>query len=391
MLFSLYLHFPFCARKCAYCDFCSFPADAATVEAYCRALRREIELAAPLFRGDTADTVFLGGGTPSLVPPALMDEVLRALRRNFAIAPDAEFTSEANPGTLREDWLDAAQAAGLNRLSVGVQAKQERLLRALGRIHDFPQALEALALAKQRGVGEVNADAMFGLPGQTLDDYLDTLDALCGAGVTHLSAYSLILEEGTPLMRGVSEGTVVLPGDEAVAEMLESGVERLRLRGYERYEISNFARPGHLCRHNLGYWSGKRYLGLGLNAASLLPATEEERAGGALYTRASNTDSLPEYLRRLGGGELPRASAEPIDRDEARYERLMLGLRTAEGVDCADFERDFGVSLEALYGARIAALTAEGCVRADRLGRLALTDHGLNVQSAVLLRLTDGL
>ncbi|MDD3411060.1 MAG: radical SAM family heme chaperone HemW [Eubacteriales bacterium] len=390
-MYLLYVHFPFCQRKCQYCDFCSFPAGEAVMAAYCETLEKEMALAAPAFAGERAETVFFGGGTPSVLPAALMRRVTDALHRHFDIQPGAEFTSEANPGTLREDWLDVMAGAGMNRLSLGVQAKQEPLLRTLGRIHSFEQALDALAAARRHGVDNLNCDAMFGLPGQTKADYLDTLAAFAEAGVSHISAYSLILEEHTPLHRLVTSGALTLPDDDAVADMLESGVTELAKRGYRRYEISNFSHPGRECAHNLGYWQGKRYLGLGLNAASLLDAAADEP--GALYTRVSNTADLDTYLRALNKGRLPRLAREPIGREEAMYETLMLGLRTARGVDERAFEARFGVSLASLYGARIAALRKEGWIAPLQAEHpfLALTDGGLNVQSAVLLRLTDGL
>ena len=241
MLLQLYLHFPFCKRKCFYCDFCSAPADAETVAAYCSALKKEIVLTAEKYPGARISTVFLGGGTPTLVPAAELRAVLEELRRRFDILPDAEITAEGNPGTLSPQWLEAACACSLNRLSLGVQAAQDRLLRAIGRIHTFAQAEEAVAMARAFGIRNLNVDLMSGLPGQTLQDWRESIEAAATLDVEHVSAYSLILEEGTPLWRMVEAGSVRLPDDELTAEMYEQGVAWLEAAGYKRYEISNFA------------------------------------------------------------------------------------------------------------------------------------------------------
>ena len=381
MYFSLYLHFPFCKRKCLYCDFCSAAASEDDMRAYCDALCREIALTAPMFAGSTADTVFLGGGTPSIVPPDAMRKVLAALRERFAIAPNAEFTSEANPGTLTDAWLDALCDAGLNRLSIGLQAKQPRLLTMLGRIHDHQQALDALATAKRHGIRNLNADAMFGLPTQTLAEYLDTLAGICDAGVTHVSAYSLILEDGTPLKRQVISGELPAPDDDLAADMLQAGARFLKERGVHRYEISNYAKDGFACRHNLGYWQGKIYLGLGVSAASMLPSAEPD----VFWTRRANTASLPDYLRAVSEGRLPIVDEHPVRRNEAIFETLMLGLRTTQGVDAAAFAARFGASLASLYGDTIRRLQDEG-LALPRDDRLALTERGLALQNTVLMR-----
>ncbi len=388
-MLSLYLHFPFCKRKCSYCDFCSFPAPQADVEAYCAALETEIALYGRRYGRPAVDTVFLGGGTPSAVPARLMEGVLAALHKNFAIRPGAEFTAEANPGALDSAWLDTLLAAGLNRLSLGVQAVQPRLLAALGRIHDFPQALAALALARARGVTNLNADAMFGLPGQSAADYLDTLRALADAGAPHISAYALILEEGTPLARRVEAGEVALPGEDETADMLEGGAALLQSRGYERYEISNYAQHGYRCAHNLVYWRQTPYLGLGLGAAGLLPPPAPD---GAAYVRRSNAADLHTYIDMLARGRLPVAQDVNVTRREAMFETMMLGLRTADGVRYADFEAMHGRALGDVYGEAIrklelADLLVEGAVGG---GRLALNARGLNLQSAALMPFMDG-
>ena len=392
MLLQLYLHFPFCKRKCFYCDFCSAPADAETVAAYCSALKKEIVLTAEKYPGARVSTVFLGGGTPTLVPAAELRAVLEELRRRFDILPDAEITAEGNPGTLSPRWLEAACACGLNRLSLGVQAAQDRLLRAIGRIHTFAQAEEAVAMARAFGIRNLNVDLMSGLPGQTLRDWRESIDAAVALDVEHVSAYSLILEEGTPLWRMVEAGSVRLPDDELTAEMYEQGVAWLEAAGYARYEISNFARPGMRCRHNVGYWQGSWYAGLGVAAHSMLPPDASQATQGAVRIRRANTESLADYLHALEAqNRLPPAEITPVERQEAMFETMMLGLRMTDGVAERDFERLHGETMAQVYGPALETLVRDG-LGAWSLGavgerRFFLTPRGLEVQNEALMAL----
>lgn len=382
MLLQLYLHFPFCKRKCLYCDFCSFQTDESTMEAYCAALRREIRQMGQSYAHAQVSTVFLGGGTPTLVPPRLMAPVLEELRRSFAFLPDTEFTSEGNPGTLTAEWLDMAMARGLNRLSLGVQAAQDELLQRIGRIHTFQEAQDAVRLARAHGVQNLNLDAMFGLPGQTKEHYLDTLDAFARLGAEHISAYSLILEEGTPLHAQVQAGKAALPDEDETAEMYEAGIERLQSLGYERYEVSNFAKPGHACRHNIGYWQGEWYLGLGAAAHSMLPP--DDRHPGAARVRTANTADVQTYIKE----EMPPRETEDISPEEAMFESMMLALRTTAGVNAARFEQQHGVSLRERYGAALDELATQGLGHWTQDG-YALTPRGIEVQNEALMRLMD--
>lgn len=382
-MLSLYLHFPFCKRKCFYCDFCSAAAGQAEIAAYCSALEQEISLMAAVYGHMPVDTVFLGGGTPSVVPASMLKQVFKTLRKHFELTGDVEFTSEANPGTLTEAWMDVLTGAGMNRLSLGVQAMQPQLLATLGRVHDFPQALDAIALAHRYGVHNVNADIMFALPGQTRQAYLDTLEALANAGVTHLSAYSLILESGTPLAARVAQGEMVMPDEDAAADMLEAGIDLLKAKGYARYEISNFAQEGYACRHNLGYWQQKHYLGLGVSAASHLPARELHAA----YLRRQNTLSRTAYVQALSGGLLPPAEETPIGQEEAMFETVMLGLRTLQGVQFDHFQTLHGLALPTVYAAAIERLKREGllCDIDSAMPALALNRRGLAVQNTAMM------
>jgi len=382
---QLYLHFPFCKRKCLYCDFCSAAETPETMAAYCKALQKEIRLMAARYPGAKVNTIFLGGGTPSLVPPEMMADVLDALRDSFDILPEAEFTSEANPGTLTAEWLDMAAAHGINRLSLGVQAAQDPLLRAIGRIHTVQEAEEAVRLARKHGIQNLNLDAMFGLPGQTEKDYLDTLRTFRDWGADHISAYSLILEEETPLYRLVNTGHVELPDEDDVAAMYEHGIEWLENAGYQRYEVSNFAKPGFACRHNIGYWQGAWYLGLGVAAHSMLPTNQP----GMFSQRKGNSADVQAYIRALQNGqEAPTDGVDLITPEDAMFETMMLGLRTTFGVEESRFEKLHGISLRKRYGEQLDSLVRDELGQ-WKVGRFVLTPRGIEIQNDVLMRLMD--
>ena len=320
-----------------------------------------------------------------MVPPELMGGVLDELRACFEVLPDAEFTSEANPGTLTDEWLEMTVKRGLNRLSLGVQSAQDHLLRGVGRIHTAAEAEGAMRLARKHGVRNLNLDAMFGLPGQTERDYLDTLRVFRDWGAEHISAYSLILEEGTPLCGMVEEGRVTLPDEDAVAAMYEHGIDWLETAGYRRYEVSNFARPGFECRHNIGYWRGEWYLGLGVAAHSMLPSESEN----AFCLRKGNACDVRAYIRALrDGGEAPVDSVDLISHRDAMFETMMLGLRTVEGVSEEWFARRYGASLRACYGEQLDRIAADGLGQ-WRNGHFALTPRGIEIQNDVLTRLMD--
>ncbi len=390
MLLSLYLHIPFCKRKCFYCDFCSASVSREDMEAYCDALMQEMALSATTVMDAQIDTVFFGGGTPSLLPVALMDRLLSRLGRLFPMGKEVEFTMEANPGTLTADWLAMVKHHGVNRLSLGVQASQDRLLGRLGRIHTYAQAVEAVALARRHGVHNLNIDVMYGLPGQSLDDYRDTLRRVAALQPTHISAYSLILEVGTRLAAQVEAGECVLPNEDEVAAMLEQGRDWLEAHGYGQYEISSFAKPGYQCRHNLGYWRGRWYLGLGVSAASMLPVEMGQRASPeSLYIRRENVMDQSAYLRLIAEGKLPAAEEHGIDKQEAMFETLMLGLRTVAGVNEAAFATRFGLPLCKAYGEAMEELIGAGLAcfsGVDDQRAFTLTQTGLMMQNQVLLK-----
>lgn len=390
MILQLYLHFPFCKRKCLYCDFVSAAAGEETVAAYCAALEKEIHAMGEKYAGAQVSTVFLGGGTPSIVPAPLMKKVLRALRESFTLQPDAEFTSEANPGTLTEAWLETLMDAGMNRLSLGVQAAQDELLKRIGRIHTFGEAEGSIRMAQRMGLRNINADVMYGLPGQTENDYLETLERICALDVAHVSAYSLIVEEGTPLCQQVENGLVTVPDDDACAVLTTSGIEALKKHGYHQYEISNYAKEGFACRHNIGYWQGAWYLGLGAAAHGMVPPSTEDAARGAVRVRLANPADVQRYMET--SPHLPREKIL-IDREEAMFETMMLGLRMNAGVSGKTFEALHGQSMEKRYGPALESILRDGLGKwregPDGDRAFALTPRGMLLQNEALLRLMD--
>lgn len=389
MTLQLYLHFPFCKSKCLYCDFCSAPGSRAEMERYAAALCQEIAQAGQNYPDAKISTVYLGGGTPSILPPDLMASVLENLRSAFSFQPNAEFSSEANPGTLTPEWLECVQRYGLNRLSMGVQAAQEHLLRSLGRAHTFRQAEEAFQLARKAGIPRLSADLMFALPGQSLSDFRESIHRAAALGAEHLSAYSLIVEEGTPLAAKAASGAVRIPDEDEAADFYQLGLQELSRLGYPQYEISNFARPGAECRHNIGYWQGAYYLGLGVSAHSLLPARDEEKEAGAFYVRAANFSNTADYCRAMEEKDTAAESHQLISRKEAMFEAMMLGLRMNEGISCTDFQRRFGTTIQSVYGSPLEQAVQNGLGLWTADGGYRLTDKGLLLENAVAVELMD--
>ena len=374
---GLYIHIPYCIRKCAYCDFVSYQ-DRGRMGAYLAALQEEMCLYEDACRDVMFDTVFVGGGTPSLLDAGEMQALLSALREHFTIARDAEVTVEANPGTLNREKLTGFLCAGANRLSIGIQSLDDGILRAIGRIHTAQEARQAVSLASETGFSNINVDLMHGLPGQTVETYLATLEeASSMPGVTHVSAYSLILEEGTPLARSVAQGAVSLPGEDETADMQDAGIALLAEKGFDRYEISNFAKPGFTCRHNVNYWENGMYLGLGVAAHSAF------RLGGR-WLRWSNPEDPETYFARIDREIRPSAEPQVIGPEEEQFETVMLGLRMTDGISLSGFRARHGRFLSESYPESVRALMECGWAR-ETEDRFMLTGKGLDFQNAALV------
>ena len=374
---ELYVHIPFCVRKCEYCDFLSAPAGADTQQEYVRNLLLEIEQKGVRCTDYEVTTIFFGGGTPSILKAGWIADILNAIHRNFKVRKDAEITIECNPGTLTFEKLSIYKSAGINRISVGLQSASDAELRELGRIHTYEDFLKSYDLIRKKGFSNVNIDLMAALPGQTLKSYEQTLRRVLALKPEHISAYSLIIEEGTPfyekyeadeLLREKGEKPQMLPSEETERLMYERTKELLLAHGYERYEISNYARKGYACRHNIGYWRRENYLGFGLGSASLL---ENERF--------HNTTDLTDYL----GGDYLAYEQEKLDKKSQMEEFMFLGLRMTEGVSTECFRQTFGLTVELVYGLVLEQQIADQLLRKED-GRIFLTERGLDVSNYVM-------
>lgn len=376
---SLYVHIPFCRAKCTYCDFNSYPDLDHLFERYVRALQTEIQWVSqdPSLR---VNTIYLGGGTPTVLPPALLGEILDACRRHFTIAEGAEITVEANPGTVDSGYLTGLLEKGVNRLSFGVQSFHDDELRLLGRIHTAAQAMESYCLARQTGWGNINLDLIYGLPRQSLSRWRATLRQAIHLRPNHLSLYCLSVEEDTPLGQHIAQGELPVPDPDLAAEMYILAEGMLDRAGYVHYEISNWAQPGYECRHNLTYWRNLPYLGLGAGAHSY-----RDRK------RWYNVLSPGEYITRWEAdwqGPSPPAVEEIEALDEVLEvaETMILGLRLVqEGVRLMDFKGRFGRELMAVYGQEIREMEQAGLLEVDG-ERVRLTARGRLLGNEVFQR-----
>lgn len=335
---GLYLHIPFCRRKCHYCDFYSFTADAAERQEYPGLLIQQLAWsAAQGLWTEPFTTIYFGGGTPSLMSPAEIGRILEAIDRHFGIPADAEVSLEANPGTVTAASLAGYRTAGINRLSLGLQSCLDHQLTTLGRPHDSRDGLTAFAWAREAGFANISVDLMFALPGQTRVELDNDLEAVLALGPEHLSCYGLTAEPGTPLHDRVQSGTITLPDENDYAEAFLRIDERLSAAGYRHYEIANYARDGYACRHNLGYWQRRPYLGLGAGAHSF-----RAQAWGS---RWQIPDDLAAYRQALQSRHDPAVQLESFDRDAALRETVYLALRTRDGIADATLQGTFGCTL----------------------------------------------
>lgn len=381
---ELYIHIPFCIRKCAYCDFLSFAAPERAYREYVDKLIEEIHGQSGNFAGYCVTTVFVGGGTPSVLPAFLIEELFAVLYQCFDIAEDAEITLEANPGTLTMEKLEVYRQSGINRLSLGLQSADDQELRYLGRIHSYDDFLKSYQRARQAGFDNINVDLMSALPGQTVHSWKTTLRKVMMLRPEHISAYSLIIEEGTPFYGRYGQAIPEsgesalwslpnLPDEDTDREMYHLTREIMEAQGYGRYEISNYARPGYECRHNIGYWNGTEYLGLGLGASS--------------YTfdfRYHNTADFKEYLSLdlYESGSAARDIKE-LSLEERMEEFMFLGLRMMQGVSGSEFLERFGQNMWNVYSTVLPKLQEQGLIEVNAPW-VRLTELGIDVSNAVL-------
>ena len=391
---ELYVHIPFCVKKCAYCDFLSGPAGEAEKAAYTEALLREIENRKEAYSSYRISTVFLGGGTPSVLTGEDTALIFSSLRENFDISGEAEITMEVNPGTVTKDKAHAWRQCGINRLSIGLQSADDRELKMLGRIHTLENFRDTWELVRRAGFRNINIDLISAIPGQTEESWERTLRTAAELGPEHLSAYSLIIEEGTPFYERYGSGEKdlcggalpMLPDEDTERRIYQMTEAVLEEYGYHRYEISNYAKQGYECRHNLGYWERKPYLGLGLGASSLV---EEQRF--------HNTSDMRKYMEIFGDPDLSRSlcagagrpgpAAEEIEvltTEDQMEEFMFLGLRKTNGISCREFRENFGRTIEEVYGNQIRRFDGLGLMKREG-DRLRLTEQGIDVSNSVFV------
>lgn len=378
---EIYIHIPFCVKKCAYCDFLSCPADDKTKDRYVQALCREIEWSKDCLKEYLVDTVFIGGGTPSILEEKYIGQILDTLRSTARISDDAEITIECNPGTLTMEKLEAYKDAGINRISLGLQSANDEELKTIGRIHNFEEFKKSFNLARLAGFNNINVDIMSALPGQTLDSYKETLAKVITLNPDHISAYSLMVEDGTSLKEMVENKEVVLPSEDDEREMYYYTREFLERTGYKRYEISNYAKDGFECRHNIGYWKRVEYLGFGIGAASLFKGE-----------RFSNTSDINRYMHILEKEDVMNAdevwkalneNIETLTQKDEMEEFMFLGLRMTDGVSKSDFKKIFNCDIEAVYGNVIEKLANQNQIK-EAGDLITLTDKGIDISNIVL-------
>lgn len=364
---SVYIHVPFCRQKCGYCDFVSYAGAEALQQPYIAALCREIIGRSGFFAKHNLliSSIFVGGGTPTCLPADLLAELFACIQQNIPLAAGAEYSVEANPGTVDARKLMLLREAGVNRLSIGAQSFDDRLLSALGRIHRSAETVQAVHLARQTGFDNINLDLMHGLPGQTLTMYQDSLAAAVQLNVAHISAYSLIVEENTLLAGQLERGELSLPDEAVDAAMFDFTHDYLAANGYEHYEISNYARPGKRCQHNLGYWQYRPYIGFGAAACSFDGAT-----------RSSNTADILQYVKQIHEGKSPVADSELLSREIMLAEYTFLALRTLDGLNESDFAHRYSIGFREYYRNVLTTLKQEGLISITEKG-IRLTRQGL--------------
>lgn len=371
---SLYLHIPFCVKKCHYCDFLSFPGCSLSRQAeYVDAMIQEIHAYREAAEDYEVKTIFLGGGTPSLLEKELVERLFHELYSVWRAAPETEITIEANPGTLSREKLIGYHMIGINRLSLGLQSTIAQELATIGRIHNYEQFLANYYLAREAGFDNINIDIMSALPGQTLISYGKTLERILKLQPEHISSYSLILEEGTDFWEN-AEIERALPSEQTERIMYHYTKKCLQNAGYERYEISNYAKPGYACLHNQVYWTGGEYLGLGLGAASYWKGA-----------RFSNTPDMEEYMENCSRARITENRKEIVTATQkSRMEEYMfLGLRMIRGVSIREFERRFGIPMNRIYGTVIRSYIGQGLLKIEQ-NRLMLTERGIDVSNSVM-------
>lgn len=369
---GLYAHIPFCMKKCGYCDFLSWCGTSEEKETYVQALLKEVESYREFARGYRVSTVFVGGGTPSVLEAGQMERVLGKIQDVFELEKKPEITLEMNPGTVTEEKLQCYKENGVNRLSIGLQSVKNEKLQLLGRIHSYEEFLESYELTRKAGFTNISVDLISSIPGQKLEDWTEELAALAALSPEHISVYQLIIEEGTPFYEKYAEHEELLPDEEESREIYLWTGRFLKEQGYEQYEISNYAKPGKESRHNLKYWERGDYLGLGLGAASMVR-----------NIRMSNTKDIKTYLERCGQPKTMREDVQFLEEARQMEEFMFLGLRKTRGVSRKEFRRIFGQEMDMVYEKALHKCLENGMLK-EHKDRVYLSEEGILLSNAVL-------
>jgi oxygen-independent coproporphyrinogen-3 oxidase len=373
---GFYLHIPFCRKKCPYCDFYSITENDVHISTFVEAAILEINKSAESDFGRLIyDSIYIGGGTPSLLDPADIERLLDNIRANYNIDDDSEITLECNPSSLTENKIQGFRKAGINRISLGIQSFSDKHLITLGRLHNSAEAVQSYRMIKEAGYENVSIDLIYGIPDQTISAWESDLETAIELGPRHISAYNLIIENGTEFDRLLEQGKLDLPSDDEQSEMYDLLNSKLNKAGYQRYEISNFAKPGFECRHNLKYWTGKPYMGSGPSAVSF--------DGG---TRRKNKADITEYIKSIQSGADIPADTEIIDRETALEESIISGLRMASGLSVDFLKRQFNYDILREKGGAIELLIAENMIVIEG-GHIKLTDKALFISDSVMVKL----
>ncbi len=368
---ALYIHIPFCEKKCFYCDFNSYSGKKYLIEDYIKALKKEITLYKSSLAEYTVGTIFFGGGTPSILSGKQMSEIMNILNKSFIVEDNAEISMESNPGTLDYNNLKQYYDNGINRLSIGLQACQNHLLKTLGRIHDFEEYTKNIKDARKVGFTNINTDLMFSLPSQSKKDWKESLRKMVDLNIPHISAYSLIVEEDTPFHNWVEDKKVILPNEDTEINMYHYAIRYLKEKGYKHYEISNFSKPGFECKHNLIYWENKPYIGFGAGAHSYFNKK-----------RFNNVEEVEKYISLLKNDKLPVENKIDILVKDEISEFMFLGLRLINGISIDEFKERFNISPFEIYKEQFNKLKEQGLVVWDK-HYIKLTSKGIDFSNIV--------
>lgn len=366
---GIYVHIPFCKQKCSYCDFISYCDKNDLIEKYIKALKQEIKNSS--VNEYEISTIYIGGGTPSYIESKYISEILKTIKQKYNISRNVEITIEVNPGTATKEKLRDYVEAGINRISIGLQSCNNNLLKMIGRIHTYEEFLSTYKLAREVGFKNINVDLMIGLPNQTLDDVKKSLEEISKLNPEHISVYSLIVEEGTPIEKKIADGQLKLPNEELEREEYWEVKKFLESLGYKHYEISNFAKTGYESKHNLNCWEQKEYLGFGAAAHSYMKKT-----------RYSNTENIEKYINQEMQSKQLHIVHEVQKEEEQKKEYMLLGLRKIDGVQISSFKNKFGCNPIMEFKNELKKLTQEGLIKID-LDQIKLTEKGIDLANIV--------